>query len=102
MRPGPCRGDQVTTISDDNIGRVRADLRQPGSPGGLAGVRSRRFWAWTSTAWLASVSVTVVVAAADAVPVAIGGMTLAAVCNAMAAPEPEASAPDGPEARRQP
>jgi hypothetical protein len=91
----------VTTISDDNIGRVRAEARQPASSGDLAGARSRRFWAWTSTAWLASVSVTVVVAAADAVPVAIGGMALAAVCNAMAEPEPNAPAADKPETRRQ-
>ena len=80
----------MTTISDDNIGnigRVRAETRQPGSPGDLAGARSRRFWVWTSTAWLASVSVTAVVAPGDAVPVAIGGMALVAVCNAMAVPE---------------
>ena len=91
----------MTTISDDNIGRVHAETRYPGSPGDPAGARSRRLWAWTSTAWLASVSVTAVVAPGDAVPVAIGGMALVAVCTAMAVPEPAAPAPDLPEARRQ-
>lgn len=81
----------MTTISNDIIGRVRAQTRQTRSPEDLAAARSRRFWAWTSTAWLTSVSVTAVVAAGDAVPVAIGGMTLAAVCNAMAHPEPSAA-----------
>lgn len=83
----------MTTISDDDIGRVRAAPRQPRSPNDLAGARSRRLWAWTSTAWLTSVSVTAVVAPGDAVPVAVGGMALAAVCNAMAVPEPKAPAP---------
>lgn len=84
----------MTTISDENIGRVRATPLRPRSPDDLAAARSRRFWAWTSTAWLTSVSVTAVVASGDAVPVAVGGMALAAVCNAMAVPEPKAPAPE--------
>lgn len=91
----------MTTISNENIGRVRAEKRQPPSPDDLAAARSRRLWVWTSTAWLTTVSVTAVVAAGDAIPVAIGGMALAALCHAMAVPEPTAPAPDNPEARRQ-
>jgi hypothetical protein len=89
----------VTTISDDSIARVCAETRQPGSPGDPAEARARRFWVWASAGWLTSVCVTVVVAAGDAIPVAIGGMALAAVGNAMAVPEPGTSAPDGPEVR---
>ncbi|MEY9931274.1 hypothetical protein ABH926_005923 [Catenulispora sp. GP43] len=94
----------MTTISHDDIGRARKGFRRPRSPEELAATRSRRFWMWASAAWLIAVSVTAVVATGQAVTVAIGGMTLAAVCYALAWPEPAVAvavtvtpAPEGAE-----
>jgi hypothetical protein len=62
-----------------------------------AGGSSRKFWLWASGLWLFSVAVTATVAAEDAVTVAIGGMTLAAVCGVLMHPEPSATVtPEGP------
>jgi hypothetical protein len=99
----------VTTISHDDIGQARKGLRRPRSPEELAATRSRRFWVWASAAWLVAVAVTVVVAAGQAVTVAIGGMTVAALCYALAWPEPAmevamavAPAAEGAEPQPQP
>ena len=94
----------MTTISDDDIGRVRVSARQQRSSDELAGAGSRRYWMWTSTAWATSVGVTAVVATGQAITVAIGGMTLAALGNALARPEPSAakSAPETAEVSIEP